>query len=132
MKEYYNMPEELFDNGDTKETLLDGYLNPMLEDKTIKAEIKAGLLCIKDSETLQDELIDIIKNNLNDSDTLNNYITDYDVNELGNMDGPWNTVIDITYDTIEDFIKNRLEESGWAKEFKDYENLWEATDASSK
>ena len=128
MKDYYNSPEELFDNGDARYTLLDGYINPMLEDESTEPAVKKELQNIKDSEKLQDEVIDLIKNYLNDSDSLNEYVIDYDADELGNMDNPWNTVIDISYAAIEEFIKDRLEESdngnNWAKEFKDYENLW--------
>lgn len=126
MSDYYDNPAELFDNGDARETLLDGYLRPMLNDSSVDTDIKNHIQTIVKSEQLQDELIDVIKNHLNDSVALNNYVADYDAYELGNMDSPWNTVIDITEDTIEDFIKYRFTEpSTLSEEFAEYDNLWD-------
>lgn len=126
MSDYYDNPAELFDNGDARETLLDGYLRPMLNDSSVDTDIKNHIQTIIKSEQLQDELIDVIKNHLNDSVTLNNYVADYDAYELGNMDSPWNTVIDITEDAIEDFIKYQFTEpSTLSKEFAEYDNLWD-------
>lgn len=126
MSDYYDNPAELFDNGDARETLLDGYLRPMLNDSSVDTDIKNHIQTIIKSEQLQDELIDVIKNHLNDSVTLNNYVADYDAYELGNMDSPWNTVIDITEDAIEDFIKYRFTEpSTLSEEFAEYDNLWD-------
>lgn len=125
MNDYYDSPAELFDNGDAKNTLLDGYLEPMLTDESTDTETKTVVQRIIDSDELQDELIDLIKNTLNDSNALNNYVTDYDAYELGEMDGHWNTVIEIVEDVIEYFVKQLIEPSTLSKEFDEYNNLWD-------
>lgn len=125
-RDYYDSPEELFDNGDARATLLDGYIKPMLEDNSIDTVIKNEARRIKDSVVLQDELINLIKAHLNESESLYNLINDFDAYELGDMDSPWNLVIDIANDTIEDFIKTRLiEPSTISDEFTEYDNLWD-------
>lgn len=121
--DYYDSPEELFDNGDSRKTLLDGYIKVLLEDDTLNDVAKNRLQQIIDSEQLQDELIDEIKTELNNSNTLNNFITDYTVSELGDMDSPWNTVMDITNDYILSYISN--DSHSLYEEFRAYENLWD-------
>ena len=118
-EEFYEDVVELFDPsgiGFTK-VLVDTYIKDILEDASVEEPSKEKLRKVVASEELLDELVEVIKTALEESATLQNYISDYSVAELGNMDGPWNTVMDITNDSIFAFIDKapteakKLEES---------------------
>jgi hypothetical protein len=105
-EEFYEDVVELFDSsgiGFTK-VLVDTYIKDILEDASVEEPNKEKLRKIVASEELLDELIEVIKTALDESATLQNYISDYSVAELGDMDSPWNTVMDITNDSIFAFI----------------------------
>lgn len=121
--EYYNSPEELFDDGNARETLVDGYLEVLLDDESINDKAKIQLQQIIDSEQLQDKLIDEIKNKLNASNILNNYVYEYTIAELSDMDNPWNIVMDITNNYILNHINS--DSHNLYEEFRVYENLWD-------
>jgi hypothetical protein len=118
-EESYEDVIELFDPsgiGFTK-VLVDTYIKDILEDTSVEEPSKEKLRKVVASEELLDELVEVIKTALEESTTLQNYISDYSVAELGDMDGPWNTVMDITNDSIFAFIEKapteakKLEES---------------------
>lgn len=118
-EEFYEDVIELFDPsgiGFTK-VLVDTYIKDILEDTSVEELSKEKLRKVVASEELLDELVEVIKTALDESATLQNYISDYSVAELGDMDSPWNTVMDITNDSIFAFIEKapteakKLEES---------------------
>lgn len=118
-EEFYEDVVELFDPsgiGFTK-VLVDTYIKDILEDTSVEEPSKEKLRKVVASEELLDELVEVIKTALEESTTLQNYISDYSVAELGDMDSPWNTVMDITNDSIFYFIEKvpteakKLEES---------------------
>ncbi len=118
-EEFYEDVIELFDPSDIgfNKVLVDTYIKDILEDPSVEEPSKEKLRKVVASEELLDELVEVIKTALEESATLHNYISDYSVAELGDMDSPWNTVMDITNDSIFSFIKKisiegkQLEES---------------------
>ena len=118
-EEFYEDVVELFDPSGIgfNKVLVDTYLKNILEDPSVEEPSKEKLRKVVASEELLDELVEVIKTALDESATLQNYISDYSVAELGDKDGPWNTVMDITNDSIFSFIEKvpteakKLEES---------------------
>ena len=118
-EEFYEDVVELFDPsgiGFTK-VLVDTYIKDILEDTSVEEPSKEKLRKVVASEEQLGDLIEAINAALEESTTLQNYISDYSVAELGDMDGPWNTVMDITNVSIFSFIEKvpteakKLEES---------------------
>lgn len=103
-KIWYEYPEELFCQRTPHKTLIDGYLKKMLEDENVSDMDKKKIRKIIKGFMFRQELLRNIYHNLNDSDTMCGYIEDYSVSEMENVDGPWNTVIDITNETIRKFL----------------------------
>ncbi len=104
-EDWYEYPEELFSNGDPHETLIEAYLQDIMEDESVSNKDKKKIQKIINGFALRQELLRKIYHNLNDSDRMCGYIEDYSVSEMENMDGPWNAVMDITNETIWDFLK---------------------------
>lgn len=118
-EEFYEDVVELFDPSGIgfAKVLVDTYIKDILEDTSVEEPSKEKLRKVVASEEQLGDLIEVINAALEESATLQNYISDYSVAELGDMDGPWNTVIDITNDSIFSFIEKvpteakKLEES---------------------
>jgi hypothetical protein len=108
-EDFYDDVIELFNPGGQSfsEVLVDPYLNDFLNEAETPAE-RAKIKNILKSEELQNDLIEAIKAALDASGTLWNYISEYTAEELSDMDGPWNTVMDIVNETISKFLDTEL------------------------
>ncbi len=108
-EDFYEDVVELFNPGghSFKEVLIDPYLNDALEEAETPEEY-AKVKNILKSEELQNNLIDDIKAALDNSGTLWSYISEYTAEELSDMDGPWDTVMDIVRETISNFLNTKL------------------------
>jgi hypothetical protein len=106
---FYEDVIELFNPGGQSfnEVLIDPYLNDFLNEAETPKE-RAKIKNILKSEELQNDLIEAIKAALDASNTLWNYISEYTAEELSDMDGPWNTVMDIVNETISKFLNTKL------------------------
>jgi hypothetical protein len=110
--DFYEDVIELFDPSGIgqKKVLTDAYIKDILNDPTVEDSDKEKFKQILASEELLDEALEVVAEALYDSGELSDYISDYSAYELSEMDGPWNTVMDIVNECLWDFVKRDLQE----------------------
>lgn len=102
-----------------KKVLTDTYIKDILNDPTVEDSDKEKFKQILASEELLDEVFEAVTEALYDSVELSDYISDYSAYELSDMDGPWNTVMDIVNECLWNFVKRNLQEGRRTKGLKE-------------